>query len=183
MDDEHELLMRAHRFDETALAAIFDRYYGMIARYTYLHTGHAQTAEDLAAQVFHRLLDALRAGHGPERALKAWLFRVASNLIIDEVRRGKHRDHEPLEESLHTVETVENAAAYAMQLADLRAALAQLTDSQRSIIVLRYLMEMSNEETAHILGMTVGAVKAQQVRALAALRRTLNKEASRESST
>lgn len=183
MDDEHDLLMRARRFDETALAAIFDRYYGMIARYTYLHTGHAQTAEDLAAQVFQRLLDALRAGFGPDRALKPWLFRVASNLIIDDVRRGKHRDHEPLADSLHALETIEETAARTVQLTELRAALAQLTDSQRSIIVLRYLMEISNEETAHIMDMTVGAVKAQQVRALAALRRKLNEETRRESST
>ncbi len=188
MIDEAALLERARKLDEEALTAIFDAYYSAIYRYIYLHSGHAATAEDLSAQVFRRLLVALHDGGGPERSLKAWLFRVASNLIVDDVRRAQHRDHLPLDDDLKVVgaaleDTVEQAVEQALLLAQLRAALEALTPSQRSVIILRYLMDMSNEETAQIMAMTVGAVKAQQHRALAALRRSLKEEPNREQST
>lgn len=181
MNDETALLERARTFDETALTEIFDAYYGMIYRYLYLHSGHIETAEDLSAQVFRRLLETLRANAGPERFLKAWLFRVAANLLIDDARRARHRDHLPLEAALetplHPVHTTLEETAHAAHLRiHLRLALNELTDSQRSVIILRYLLEMPNEEVAQIMEMSVGAVKAQQHRALAALRRRLNDE-------
>lgn len=169
------LLARAHAFEQDALAAIFDRYYGALYRYLYLHSGHAETAEDLSAQVFRRLLDALRANAGPDRLLKAWLFRVAANLLIDDARRAQHRDHLPLDDAYPALNAaLEDSAADSLLRAQLRLALDELTASQRSIIILRYLLEMPSEEVAQIMDMTVGAVKAQQHRALAALRRRLN---------
>jgi RNA polymerase sigma-70 factor (ECF subfamily) len=184
LDDEAKLLERARAFDETALATIFDTHYNAIYRYIYLHTGHAETAEDLSAQVFRRLLEKLRDGTGPDHYLKAWLFRVASNLIVDEVRRASHRDHLPLDDNLLADEaSVDEVTENAILLAQLFAAFDLLTTTQRSAVIMRYLMEMSNDEIAAILQMTVGAVKAQQHRALVALRRWLNEEGSREQSS
>lgn len=184
MESEAQLLERARALDEAALAAIFDTHYSAIYRYVYLHTGHAETAEDLSAQVFRRLLDKLHDGTGPDRYLKAWLFRVASNLIVDDTRRAQHRDHLALNEDLsEDGATPEDAAQAALLVAQLGAALDTLTLTQRSAIILRYLMDMSNEEIAAIMQTTVGAVKAQQHRALVALRRQLNEEDSREQST
>jgi len=91
LDDEQGLLKRARALDDAALGEIFDRYYGLIYRYIYLRTGHAETAEDLSAQVFRRFLDALCENRGPDYYLKAWLFQVATHLVIDEARRGQHR--------------------------------------------------------------------------------------------
>ncbi|MFN8449643.1 MAG: sigma-70 family RNA polymerase sigma factor [Anaerolineae bacterium] len=184
MDDDARLLERARALDEAALAAIFDAHYNAIYRYIYLHIGHTETAEDLSAQVFRRLLEKLREGAGPDRYLKAWLFRVASNLIVDETRRAQHRHHLPLDEDLSADgATPEDTAQQALLLAQLRAALDTLTPPQRSAIILRYLMDMPNEEIAEIMGMTIGAVKAQQHRGLAALRARMSEEDSREQST
>jgi RNA polymerase sigma-70 factor, ECF subfamily len=177
--DDDALLARARNFEHAALASIFDRYYGALYRYLYLHSGHTETAEDLSAQVFRRLLDTLRAGAGPEHFLKAWLFRVASNLLIDDARRAHHRDHLPLEDTLQAPlhelgVSLEDAAHDSLLRVQLRLALDELTSSQRSVIILRYLLEMPNEEVAQIMEMTIGAVKAQQHRGLASLRRKLN---------
>lgn len=184
MDDEQDWLARARQLDETALTAIFDAHYDAIYRYVLFHTGHTQTAEDLSAQVFRRLLDALRLGKGPDRHLKAWLFRVAANLVVDEARRGQHRDHLPLDEALAASGSLlEEAVQQRILIGELGAALADLTDAQRSVIILRYLLELSIEETAQIMELTVGAVKAQQHRALAALRRKLDEESAYEQLT
>lgn len=183
MDDEAELLKRARALDTDALAAIFDRYYSGLYRYIYLHTGHTETAEDLSAQVFRRLLEKLRDGTGPDRYLKAWLFRVASNLVVDEVRRARHRDHLPLDEQLQADDSPERTTEASLLARQLFTALGGLTVGQRSAIIMRYLMDMPNDEIASILQMTVGAVKAQQHRGLVALRRALNEENSREQSS
>lgn len=183
MDGETELLERARALDDSALAAIFDAHYGAIYRYIYLHTGHRQTAEDLSAQVFRRLLEKLRDGAGPDRHLKAWLFRVAANLVVDESRRAQHRVHLPLDEQLSADgATPEDAAQDSLLVEQLRDAFTLLTPTQRSSIIMRYLLDMSNEEIAAIMQTTVGAVKAQQHRALTTLRRQLKEEDSREQS-
>lgn len=183
MDDERILLHRARALDENALGTIFDTYYSAIYRYLYLHTGHIETAEDLSAQVFQRLLEALRAGTGPDHYLKAWLFRVASNLIVDEARRAQHRDHLTLDDDLNVAGVpLEETVEQMLQLRQLRAALDALTALQRSVVILRYLLDMSNEDVAEVMQMTVGAIKAQQHRALVALRRNLEEVESREQS-
>lgn len=176
MDDEKALLSRARALDEEALSILFDRYYEPLYRYIYHHVGHVQVAEDLAARVFHRLLEQLHAGRGPDRHLKAWLYRVARNLVIDESRRRKHRDHMRLDERLTDEEqdVPEQAQANILHR-QARAALEKLTPRQRDVIILKYLEQYENEEIARLLGLSVGAVKALQHRGLAALRRHLHR--------
>lgn len=176
MANDDELLQRAGQLDFRALEMIFDTYYRPLYRYIYHHIRHVETAEDLAGQVFQRLLTVLQSPSAPDRHLKAWLFRVAHNLITDESRRQRYREHEPLDAETLTLETggdVETDVTRRLLVDQTRAALDSLTPMQREVIILRFLSELSLEETAHILNMNVGAVKAMQHRALAALRRRL----------
>jgi RNA polymerase sigma-70 factor (ECF subfamily) len=168
------LLRRARLLDETALAAIFDAYYPLLYRYIYHHVRHQQTAEDLTAEVFGRMLAQLADGRGPRRHLRAWLYRVAHNLVIDESRRRVHRDHAPLDERAVSNESdVATQAEAAIQRQQARAALEELTPRQRAVIILKFLEGYDNREIARILETSVGAVKALQHRGLAAMRRRL----------
>ncbi len=169
-----ELLQRAHKLEEAALATIFDTYYRPIYRYIYYHTRHAQTAEDLTAKVFHKLLESLHVGRGPCRHLRAWLFRVAHNLVVDESRRLVHRNHQALNEGWAAQQlNVEDDVHNTLLTDQVREAMTCLTSKQRSVIVLRFLEGLDNAEIAQILKLSVGAVKALQHRALATLRRQL----------
>jgi RNA polymerase sigma-70 factor (ECF subfamily) len=172
--DELDLLARARSLDEAALGAIFDSYYPVLYRYLYHHVHHRQIAEDLTAEVFTRLLEQLADGGGPERHLRAWLYRVAYNLVVDESRRRVHRDHDPLDEQLAVVEGEVEAHTEASVLrGHARAALMALTPQQRSVIVLKFLQGCENREIAQILDTTIGAVKALQHRGLAAMQQHL----------
>lgn len=171
---ERQLLEGARRLDEQALSAVYDAYYLPVYRYIYVHVGHRETAEDLTQQTFMRLLSALQDGNGPHTYLKAWLFRAATNLIVDDARAAKHRDHAPLKED--TVNSNELHLDTALELAETRAALAQLHAVQRTVITMRFLGEMSFEDIAHALALTVGAVKAHQHRGLTSLRAILKWE-------
>jgi RNA polymerase sigma-70 factor (ECF subfamily) len=175
MPDEAQLLRQARQFDEGALSWIYQNYHDAIYRYLYHHLGEPQTAQDLASEVFGRFLQSLRDGAGPTQQLAAWLYRVAHNLVVDELRCRKHRDHESLEgipgNSLGAdSENPEDLTGNALATQRLRQALYALTEEQREVIVLKYLQGLDNEEVAAITGKTVGAVKALQHRGLGALR-------------
>jgi RNA polymerase sigma-70 factor, ECF subfamily len=174
VDDENDWLRQARAGSSDALALIFDTYYDSIYRYIYHHVHHVQAAEDLAASVFQRFWEQLTAKSGPDYQLKAWLFRVAYHLIIDDSRRQQHRHHEPLlEDFAIPADDIESRLVEKQLAARAYAGLEQLTPSQRDVITLRYLAEMSPAETASILNLTVGAVKALQHRALDVLRQQM----------
>ena len=176
MADDRELLRRARSLDEPALGAIFERYYGPLYRHIYYHVRHRQTAEDLTAEVFSRLLARLAAGQGPQTHLRAWLYRVAYNLIVDESRRRVHRDHEPLDEGMASSEPgIEAQVQGSILQREAWNALDELTLKQRTVIVSKYLGGLENAEIARVLEMSVGAVKALQHRGLAAMRRYLER--------
>lgn len=173
MNDDR-LLERAAALDDTALAAIFDRYYEPLYRYAFHHLGNIEAAEDVANRVFQRLLHDLHRGRGPTQALKPWLYRVAANLVVDDVRRQRLRNHAPLADDLpHDGPPVEDDVAQRMLARQARRALDALTAQQRDVLILRYLHDLELSEVADILETTVGAVKALQHRGLAALRRRL----------
>ena len=167
--DEQDLLQRARRLDESALSAIFDAYYEPLYRYIYRHIGVSLTAEDLAAEVFRSFLEELKIQRGPTTYLKAWLYRVAHNLIVDELRRNIHREYEPLDEDRHAAdpEVTEQVQQLTQQ------ALQQLTDKQRTVLVLKYLQGLETEEIAQTLNLSIGTVKALQHRGLQAMRQHL----------
>ncbi len=171
---EEDLLERARRLEEEALADLFDQYYLPLYRYLYQHVEHVETAQDLTGEVFQRLLTALHEGRGPRQYLKAWLFKVAHNLIVDEARRGRYRQHQLLTEALAADPgEPEEAAEINLLARQARAALKQLTPRQRLVIMLKYVEGLDNGEVAQAIGLPVGAVKALQHRALSALRRAL----------
>lgn len=176
MVDEQELLQRVNRLEESALAEVFDTYYRPIYRYVYHHVGHRETAENLAADVFTRLLERLKTEQGPREHLQAWLYRVAHNLIVDESRRGAHRDHDPIDDIEGMADDLPETAARAEQAIltqQARLALDRIPHRQREVIMLRFLEGLQSEEVAQILGMSVGAVKALQSRGLVELRKHL----------
>lgn len=175
-DYEQARLRRARAMDRGALTAIYDEYYPPLYRYIYHQVGEVETARDLTAELFQQLLQALHRGDGPTENLRAWLYRVAHNLVVDYFRRQQHRRHLPLKDELvsqahNPVELAEKNIA----VDEIRSALTHLTPDQQQVIVLKFLEELSNEETASILDKPVGAVKSLQHRALAALERYLNR--------
>jgi RNA polymerase sigma-70 factor (ECF subfamily) len=172
--DERTLLREARSLDDSALGAVFDTYYPLLYRYIYHHVHHQATAEDLAGEVFARLLAHLAEGRGPKRHLRAWLYRVAHNLVVDESRRRVHRDHEPLDDwNVPDELDVEMQAQAALAWHRARAALEELSPKQRAVIILKFMEGYDNKEVSRILEISVGAVKSLQHRGLASMRRHL----------
>lgn len=177
MDTEKSLLEGAHRFEEKALAEIYDRFSPGVYRYAMRLLGDAMLAEDCVAETFSRFLMALSRGKGPQQYLQAYLYRIAHNWITDTYRR-QPLPALPLEPGMHasTDDDPSQSVALEMERQEIRAALAHLTPDQRQVIVLKYLEGWRNDDVAVALEKPVGAVKALQHRAINALRRLLVKE-------
>ena len=174
--NESELLRRARVLDASALTQVYDTYSAGVQRYAMRLVGDARLAEDCVTETFSRLLVALRTGQGPTTDLRAYLFRVAHNWLMDEHRSFRRQPEMlPLQEDLDaeatdTSDDLLQAASDTIRRERLRAAIRTLTLEQQQVVSLRFLEGWSLEETAQALGKPVGAVKAMQHRAISNLK-------------
>ncbi|MGE5602398.1 MAG: sigma-70 family RNA polymerase sigma factor [Nitrososphaerales archaeon] len=174
--EQQAVLDRAKRADPSALGMLYDLYVDRIYVYIYRRIGQADVAEDLTGQVFMRMLEAVRTGHGWETSFSGWLYRIAHNLVIDYYRRKGRATFVDIDDAapMHArsgdpVLSTESQS----ERQRLRQALAKLTDEQSQVISLRFLEDLSISEVAVIMQKTEGAVKALQYRAVLALRRVM----------
>lgn len=171
---DQELIERAKAYDHDALQAIYEHYATGIFRYIYYRIGEYETAEDLRAEVFIKMLEGLETFTYQGWSISAWLYRIAHDRVVDHLRRSKRRQQESLEDRYIDPKAGPDAIALTrLDHAALRLALGQLTDEQAEVINLRFIQELSLREVAHITGRTEGAIKALQHRALQALGRLL----------
>ncbi len=176
--DEHRLLERARAWDEQALLEIYDRYAPRLYRYAARLLGSAEEAEECVADVFGRLLLALRRGQGPQRHLRAYLFRMAHNWVQDRFRERPVLALNDLWPPPSSGEdSPETQVLRRWRAERLRQALQHLPPRQALVLTLRFLEGLSLEEVAEALGLTIGAVKALQHRGLQKLRLWLREEA------
>lgn len=170
-----ETIAAAKRLEPVAVAAIYDAFADPIYRYVSFRVRTPEDAEDLADQVFLKMIEALPAYDDRGLPFAAWLYRIARNLIVDRYRRSG-RDPVPLSEGLEAEGSHADpfaAAAGNLDRAAVRAALGSLTEEQRQVVVLRFIEGWDVDEVAQAMGRKPGAIHALQHRALAALQRAL----------
>lgn len=168
---EDRLLAQARQGDQDAIMQIYDGYFTPIYNFIRLRVDDRYVAEDLASEVFVKLVSALRSHTAPRHSLRGWLFRVARNAIHDHYGRAKHLSSEALDEWLPDGDDEpEVAFLRALTVERTRHALRQLSPEQQEVLILRFGQVLSLQETADIMGKNVGAVKSLQFRAVNALR-------------
>ena len=176
MDDDtiDRLVIEAKGGNTAAFAGIFDEYAAPIYRFIASRVNSPSDAEDLTQLVFVKALEALPRYEARGVPFGGWLFRLARNAIIDQVRT--RREHLPLVTAM-TRETEEAgpdaAAALRDDLDRVADALANLTDDQREVIELRFFAGLSVDEAAAAMGRQAGTIRGLQFRAIASLRRSL----------
>jgi RNA polymerase sigma-70 factor (ECF subfamily) len=175
--EEVPLLKRAKAYDPEALAELYDRYGPRMYAYIYRRVGDATLAEDLTAELFLRVLRALRNERAWSDSFRAWLYRVAHNLVVDHYRRRPPVASQSLNESLLAPDGDPVAIAEDILVSErLQSAIRGLTQDQQQVLALRFGEGFTAAETARILDKSTGAVEALQHRAIAALRRMLTGE-------
>jgi RNA polymerase sigma-70 factor (ECF subfamily) len=173
------LIVRAQGGDVDAIGALYDQHHESIFRYVWLRVGDRHLAEDLTGDVFMRMLNALPGYRSVGLPFRAWLYRIAHNLLIDHYRTTGNRSALPLEdiEDRQADDADPPAAAeHTLLVERLQTALSKLDPPQRDVVALRFVSGLSLRETALALDKTEAAVKSLQHRGLAALRLALREE-------
>jgi RNA polymerase sigma-70 factor (ECF subfamily) len=167
-------LDRLRRLDPQAISAVHDRYFPKIYRYCTYRLGDPTLAEDIASEVFLKLLESLQGRNPPRQNLSGWLHSTASNLVNDHYRKSYRNPEVDLEEDMPSnAPDPASSAENREKMLAAREALGRLTPEQQHVLALRFGVGLSVSEASEIMGKQSNAVKALQFRALKALRRFL----------
>lgn len=157
--------------------ALYQQYYSAICAFLHFLVGTPEVAEDLASLVFEKAWTHINDIRTHDTA-GPWLFRIARNCATDYFRRCKPTlSLEHLQTTQHPQsDSVEDAALAHEEERILLAHLGQLSEREREIIGLKFVVGMTNREIARILQLPEGTVSSLLYRALRRLRSALNEE-------
>jgi RNA polymerase sigma-70 factor, ECF subfamily len=171
--DLTELAMRGQ---PAAIDTLLRQIRPMVVRYCRARlgriSGHYHAADDVAQEVCIAVLSALPRYQDMGRPFASFVFGIASHKVADAMRNAARMaiPTEDLPDGPDDRPGPEETAVAYIEAERARALLARLPIHQRELLVLRVLSGMSAEETGHELGMSAGAVRVAQHRALARLR-------------
>jgi len=179
---EKLLLYKIKRNDQQAFIKAYDLYINQLYRFVYFKVGSREEAEDLCSAVFLKTWNyILENSLRDHKTLKALLYKIARNLIIDHYRKNKDRETISLDGG-NGIEVIDEkqSAAKAMELKTdllvLETKLPQLKDDYREVIILRFVNELSIKEIAEILDKPKGNIRVLVFRALKALKELLESD-------
>lgn len=181
--------MARSRVDASAFGELYDYYLPRVYGFVVRRVGDRTVAEDLTAMTFERALGAVRRDGFRNDAFGGWLYRVASNAVIDHVRRGRRtiplgvRASDVWGEDGNVTgipEPGDDAAASAfaatLDREVLRQALLRLPETHRRVIVLKYFDGLEIDELCGALGCSRATLAVKVHRALRALKAAAQQE-------
>ena len=179
-DADAELMLRVGKGDKAAFAALFDRYHPSVAQFAFRYVGNRAKAEELTQDIFVKLYRNAKA-YRPSAKFKTFLFRVAANHCLNEVRRGEYRvehvSEGPDEEAIdpaapEAVRPDEHVAGKELERA-VGEALAELSDRERAAFTMCRFEGMAYKDIADALKASEAAVKSLIHRATLAVARRI----------
>ncbi len=184
-DDAKDVrLMRlVSRGDTSAFEELIERHRALVAGTVARMLSSNSDVEDIAQQVFIRVWKSARR-YVPRAKFTTWLLKITRNLVFNELRRTKRHAHVPLQSEPGVedppVKDETNLAPDASLLESelqrtIEEAILQLPETQRMALVLRRYEQLSYEQIAEVLDLSVPAVKSVLFRARSELRSRLSK--------
>jgi len=188
---ERDLVVRA-RLDGAAFGELYDFYLPRVYGFVVRRVGERSVAEDVTATTFERALTAVRRSDFRNESFGGWLYRVATNAVVDHVRIGRRvlrlgsstdGDVDGRDEANGRARTVfsgDEAAldqfAALLNRDQLARALRRLPETHRRVLVLRFYDDLDVDEICGVLGCSRATFAVKLHRALAALRGALGAE-------
>jgi RNA polymerase sigma-70 factor (ECF subfamily) len=169
--------------DTSAFEQLIERHQALVAGTVARMLGSNSDVEDIAQQVFIRVWKSARR-YVPRAKFTTWLLKITRNLVFNELRRSKRHAHVPLQsepgaEEIPLKDEMNPAPDASLLETELQRAIdeaiMQLPESQRMALVLRRYEQLSYEQIAEVLDLSVPAVKSVLFRARTELRTRLSK--------
>lgn len=150
---------------ETAFLDLYETFADPLFRHAYFRVSDREIARDIAQESFLRMWEYLAAGNVVDNP-KAFLFRIAGNLVIDHYRKKKSSSLEILQEdgfdpAGDDAETITDAAEGKKMIARLK----ELPEKDRDVLMMRYVEDLSIGEIASISGESANSISVRIHRA------------------
>lgn len=166
-DDSQGLVEKAKKGDIMALSSLYEMHFLSVYRYAYAKVGSIQEAEDITSNTFLKMMDNIDTFTWKEIPFKAWLVRIAHNLAIDHFRK-KAQEHNYQNQVV--ADPTRDTVADQIVLKETLNALNELTEKNRSVLLLRFIAGLSCKEAALFMKTSEENIRIMQHRALKQLR-------------
>jgi len=152
-------------------------HYDEISYYIQRLTGDKNLAKDLTQETYTKVLEISQTSDISIQ--KAYLYRVAKNLVIDKARRDKTFIQAPYEEEEHSIsehEHPENLASEEIRKNKLKKCIKELSPQNKKAFILHYYKGYSRKEISAIMGISTNAVEKNITRAVLKIKEKMNKD-------
>jgi len=170
---EEDVLNLASQGDKDAFGMLYERYAERIFNYVYYRTGNVHDAEDLTARVFQRAMNHIRNYTDRGVPFSAWLYRIAHNLVAN-WHRDRNRRQEITLDDLPVLSAKGDHPEVTLVRTEeqdtLLRLIRRLPSERQSLLILKFVENLSNAEIGQIMGRSEGAIKSLYHRTLLALR-------------
>src|SRR5215470_2067619 len=174
MDAERGLMRKVARGDQAAFTDLAQRYGGRLLAVAGRLLGSRADAEDAVQRALLQCF-AGASGYDSRWAVSTWLYRILTNVCVDELRRRATRSAYDARSSPEMLEAVSGNHRPPDAYLDLHRALGRVPREARVLLALRYVDGLSYGELARIRGISINTVKSQLARGKALLREELGK--------
>jgi RNA polymerase sigma-70 factor (ECF subfamily) len=177
--DDNQLILLAKDGEAEAFGELYERYVNAVYRFLYARLDNSMDAEDITEEVFLRAWNSVSGYHERGVPFLAFLLIIARNVLIDHYRRNGRSPQQVTIEDIQLKDTNPEPGeitAKNLKHQEIRQALTHLRDDYQEVLVLRFLNDLSPNETAQIMNRSTGAVRVLQHRAIVALRKTMEEE-------
>ncbi len=171
--NEEQVLSRASGGDREAFGELYEHYAERIYNYVYYRSGSVHDAEDLTARVFQRAMNHIRNYRDRGVPFSAWLYRIAHNLVANWHRDRGRRQEVPLTDVPvlpSKDERPEQLLVRTQEQDALMRHIRKLPPDRQTLLILKFVEDMSNAEIGQIMSRSEGAVKSLYHRTLLSLR-------------
>ena len=179
MSDEQLVILYA-KGNNAAFDILLERYKSSIHSYIYFIVRNKELTEDIFQETFVKVIMTIKQGRYTEAGkFKAWITRIAHNLIIDNFRQERNENtisNDDVEVDLfNNVKlcdgTVEDSVVHNQVLSDIRKLIKHLPDSQREVLEMRYYKDLSFKEIADLTGVSINTALGRMRYAILNMRR------------
>lgn len=172
---DKKIIISLKKGDVHSFSFVYDEFFDEIYRFVYFKVLDEDKASDFTSDVFMKLVDYVKKEKGDIKNVRAMLYKIARNLIIDNSRKKREEYIEDIGVEISDEKNIslDEVIADTQDVEKVKKAISKLSESYREVLIMKFIEELSNSEIAKILEKKEGAVRVLISRAISRLKKEL----------